>query len=88
MRGKTAWRDDLARPGTAPIDASSGDQNRHRLSRAGNPRINPALHIMAVVQPHNDTEGRRYYRHKLAAVKTSMEAMRARKRRLSDVVFR
>nr|WP_306839319.1 transposase [Catenuloplanes nepalensis] len=25
--------------GTAPIDASSGDQNRHRLSRARNRRI-------------------------------------------------
>ncbi len=30
--------------GTAPIDASSGDQNRHRLSRAGNRRINRVLH--------------------------------------------
>jgi transposase len=30
--------------GTAPLDASSGDQNRHRLSRAGNRRINRALH--------------------------------------------
>jgi transposase len=74
--------------GTAPIDASSGDQNRHRLSRAGNRRINRALHIMAVVQLRNDTEGRRYYRRKLAAGKTSMEAMRALKRRLSDVVYR
>jgi transposase len=36
--------------GTAPIDASSGDQQRHRLSRAGNRRINRVLHIMAVVQ--------------------------------------
>ena len=35
--------------GTAPIDASSGDRNRHRLSRAGNRRINRALHIMAIV---------------------------------------
>lgn len=26
--------------GTAPIDASSGDQTRHRLSRAGNRRLN------------------------------------------------
>ena len=26
--------------GTAPIEASSGDQRRHRLSRAGNRRIN------------------------------------------------
>ncbi len=44
--------------GTAPIDASSGEQNRHRLSRAGNRRINRVLHIMAIVQLRNDTEGR------------------------------
>ncbi len=74
--------------GTAPLDASSGDQNRHRLSRAGNRRINRALHIMAVVQLRHDTEGRRYFRRKLAAGKTPMEAMRALKRRLSDVVYR
>ncbi|WP_236648056.1 MULTISPECIES: IS110 family transposase [Micromonospora] len=62
--------------GTAPLDASSGDQQRHRLSRAGNRRINRALHIMAVVQLRHDTEGRAYYRRKLAAGKTPMEAMR------------
>ena len=41
--------------GTAPIDASSGDQVRHRLSWAGNRQINTVLHIMATVQlcnPH------------------------------------
>ena len=43
---------------------------------------------MAVVQLRNDTEGRRYYRRKLAAGKTPMEALRALKRRLSDVVYR
>ncbi|WP_231925076.1 transposase [Micromonospora purpureochromogenes] len=74
--------------GTAPIDASSGDQNRHRLSRAGNRRINRALHIMAIVQLRRDTEGRRYYRRRLAAGKTPMEALRALKRRLSDIVYR
>jgi transposase len=74
--------------GTAPLDVSSGDQNRHRLSRAGNRRINRALHIMAVVQLRHDTEGRAYYRRKLAAGKTPMEAMRALKRRLSDVVYK
>jgi transposase len=36
--------------GTAPIDVSSGDQVRHRLSGAGNRRINHALHMMAVTQ--------------------------------------
>ncbi|GAA2483270.1 IS110 family transposase [Winogradskya humida] len=74
--------------GTAPIVASCGDQNRHRLSRAGNRRINRVLHIMAVVRLRNDTEGRRYYRRKLAEGKTTMEAMRGLKRRLSDVVYR
>ncbi|MFI2651754.1 transposase, partial [Micromonospora fulviviridis] len=59
------------------IDASSGDQQRHRLSRAGNRRINRALHIMAIVQRRRDTEGRRYYRRRLAAGKTPMEALRA-----------
>jgi transposase len=39
--------------GTAPIDASSGDHVRHRLSRAGNRQINRVLHIMAVVQPRH-----------------------------------
>jgi transposase len=47
--------------GTAPIDASSGDQVRHRLSRAGNRQVNRALHIMAVVQLRNPTQGRAYY---------------------------
>ncbi|MFV2112871.1 IS110 family transposase [Micromonospora sp. LOL_025] len=74
--------------GTAPIDASSGEQVRHRLSRAGNRQINRVLHIMATVQLRNPTEGRTYFDRKKAAGKTSMEAMRALKRRLSDIVYR
>ena len=74
--------------GTAPIDASSGDHVRHRLSRAGNRQINRTLHIMATVQLRNPTEGRAYYDRRKATGKTSMEAMRALKRRLSDIVYR
>jgi transposase len=74
--------------GTAPIDASSGDHVRHRLSRAGNRQINHVLHIMAVVQLRRATEGRAYFDCKKAAGKTSMEAMRCLKRRLSDIVYR
>jgi transposase len=74
--------------GTAPIDASSGDQARHRLSRAGNRQINRVLHIMAVVQLRNPAEGRACYDRKVAAGKTPMEAMRALKRPLSDIVYR
>ena len=73
--------------GTAPIDASSGDQVRHRLSRAGNRQINRVLHIMARVQIRNPSEGRDYYDRKKADGKAPMEAMRCVKRRLSDIVY-
>ena len=74
--------------GTAPIDASSGEHARHRLSRAGNRRLNHVLYMAGIVQLRNDTPGRAYYRRKLQQSKTSMEAMRCLRRRLSDVVYR
>jgi transposase len=74
--------------GTAPLDASSGEHIRHRLSRAGNRRINHMLHIAAATQVRLDTEGRTYYRRKLGAGKTRLEAMRCLKRRISDAVYR
>ena len=74
--------------GTAPIDVSSGDNQRHRLSRGGNRQINMVLHMMAVVQLRNPTGGRAYYDRKVAAGKSPNEAMRCLKRRLSDIVYR
>jgi hypothetical protein len=76
----------LERPRT--LDASSGDQIRHRLSRKGNRQINRVMHIMATVQLRHATEGRAYFDRRKAAGKTSNEAMRALKRRLSDIVYR
>ena len=74
--------------GTAPLDASSGEQNRHRLSRAGNRRMNHMIHIAAISQIRLDTPGRAYYRRKLAAGKTKLEALRCLKRRISDALYR
>ena len=74
--------------GTAPLDASSGEQNRHRLSRAGNRRMNHMIHIAAVTQIRFNTEGRAYYRRKRAEGKKPMEAMRCLKRRISDGIYR
>jgi transposase len=74
--------------GTAPIDASSGQHIRHRLSRAGNRRLNHVLYMAGIVQLRNDTPGRSYYRRRIAEGKTSMEAMRCLRRRLSDAVYR
>src|SRR5262245_28673274 len=62
--------------GTAPIDASSGDVVRHRLSRAGNRQINRVLHTMARVQLRNPSRGRDYYERKKANGKAPMEAKR------------
>ena len=74
--------------GTAPLDASSWEQIRHRLSRAGNRKANHVIHIAAACQIRVDGPGRDYYRRKLAAGKTRMEAMRCLKRRISDALFR
>ena len=74
--------------GTAPLDASSGEQNRHRLSRAGNRRLNHMIHIAALTQVRLDTDGRDYYRSKRAAGKKHKEALRCLKRRISDAIYR
>ena len=59
--------------GTAPIEASSGELVRHRLSRAGNRRMNHMIHIAAATQIRLDTHGRAYYRRKLAAGKKPLK---------------
>jgi transposase len=74
--------------GTAPIEASSGGRIRHRLNPRGNRKINHALHVAAICQLRYDGEGRSYYDRKIAEGKSSKEAIRALKRRISDRVFR
>jgi hypothetical protein len=69
--------------GTAPIDVSSGEQVRHRLSRAGNRRINHAPPMMAVTQiRYPGSEGRVYHEGKRREGKTPKEPLRCLKRRL------
>jgi transposase len=74
--------------GTAPVEASSGEAVRHRLSLAGNRKLNYALHMVAVCQARSDARGGVYYRKKLAEGKSRKEALRCLKRRVSDAVFR
>jgi transposase len=74
--------------GVAPIEVSSGDVVRHRLSRAGDRQLNYALHVMALAQIRYDGPGRSYYQRKRTAGKSHKEAMRCLKRRLADVVYR
>ncbi len=74
--------------GTAPVEYSSGGKKRHRLSMRGNRVLNHAIHMAAVTQISHDTPGRIYYDKKQAEGKTRKEALRALKRRISDVVYR
>jgi transposase len=47
-----------AHTGTAPLEASSGQVIRHRLSRAGDRKLNHALYMMAMVQVRRPALGR------------------------------
>jgi transposase len=74
--------------GTAPLEASSGPTTRHRLNPRGDRQLNHALHTAAVTQIAHNTPGRLYYQRKQAEGHTPKEALRALKRRISDVVYR
>lgn len=56
--------------GVAPIEVSSGDVVRHRLSRAGVRQLNYALHVMALAQTRYEGPGRSYYQRERAAGKS------------------
>jgi transposase len=77
--------------GSAPVEWSSGNPRRptHWLSRRGNRALNHALHIAAVTQIRfGHSPGRAFYDHKLAEGHTPKSAIRALKRRISNVIYR
>ena len=74
--------------GTAPIPASSGRTQRHRLNRGGNRRLNRALYTVAITQARSDHPGRAYVARKQRQGKTRREALRCLKRRISDAIYR
>jgi transposase len=77
--------------GTAPTEWSSGNPKRpiHRLSRRGNRTMNHAIHIAAVTQlRHRHSPGRAFYDRKIADGHAPRDALRALKRRLSNVIYR
>lgn len=74
--------------GTAPLPVWSGNKVRHRLSRTGNRQLNTALHRIAVTQMRIHDGAKAYLERRMAMGNTKMEAIRALKRKLSDVVFR
>ena len=74
--------------GVAPIPASSGRTDRHRLDRGGNRQLNCALHRIAVTQGRVDADARAFLAKKAAEGKGRMEALRCLKRHLARRVWK
>ena len=74
--------------GTAPLSASSGQVQRHRLNRGGNRQLNWALHYIALAQCRIMPDAQAYMDRQREAGKSHKEAMRCLKRHLSNVVYR
>jgi transposase len=74
--------------GSAPIPASSGRTDRHRLDRGGNRQLNCALHRLAVTKGRLDPQTAAYLARKQADGKTRREALRCLKRHLARRVWR
>jgi len=55
---------------------SSGGVDKQRLSRAGNRKLNHALHVIALSNKRYDERGAAYYAKKLAAGKGKKGALR------------
>jgi transposase len=74
--------------GTAPLPVWSANRVRHRLSRTGNRQLNAAIHRIAVTQMRIHDGAKAYLERRIAMGNTKTEAIRALKRKLSDVVYR
>jgi transposase len=73
--------------GVAPLEASSGKSQRHRLDRGGNRQLNAALYRIAITQARYHPPARDYLERKRAEGKSRGEALRCLKRLLVRVVF-
>ena len=73
--------------GVAPLEASSGKHQRHRLDRGGNRQLNCALHRIAITQARVHPPARAYLERKQGEGKSRREAIRCLKRQLARTVY-
>jgi transposase len=74
--------------GVAPIPASSGKTNRHRLSRGGDRDANRALYLLALGRMGWDPATRTYVTRRTAAGLSKPEIIRCLKRYLAREIYR
>ncbi len=73
--------------GVAPLEASSGKHQRHRLDRGGNRQLNCALHRIAITQGRVHPPARAYLERKQNEDKSRREAIRCLKRQLARTIY-
>jgi len=74
--------------GAAPIPASSGKVERHRLDRGGDRKLNRALHTVVLSRRRLDPQTQAYIARRVSEGKTEREAVRCLKRYLARSLFR
>jgi len=73
--------------GVAPLPASSGKTQRHRLNRGGDRQANRALHVIATTRKRWDRRTQAYMENKTAEAHTEREATRCLKRLIAREVY-
>jgi len=74
--------------GVAPLPASSGRVQRHRLNRLGDRQLNRALHLVAITRSRCDAQTQAYIARRTSEGKSSREIRRCLKRYLARRVFK
>jgi transposase len=74
--------------GVAPIPASSGLTNRHRLDRGGDRKLNSALHTITLTRARCDPATITYIQKRMALGNTRRDAIRSLKRHIARSLFR
>ena len=74
--------------GVAPVPASSGQTQRHRLSRGGDRQLNRALHTIVLHRRQHDAATKDYIARRVAEGKTKRDATRLLKRYLARHLYR
>lgn len=74
--------------GIAPLDASSGRQQRHRLNRGGNRQANKVIHLIVTTQLQRGGQAAAYVNRRVSEGKTKKEAIRAAKRYVARRIWK
>jgi transposase len=74
--------------GVAPLPASSGKTNRHRLNRGGDRQANSALYLIIIGRMKNHPETHAYVQRRRAEGLSNSEIIRCLKRHLARSIYR